>query len=110
MYPCLSQDEWTSSLEFPTQVRFHGAWQSTGPAKKLVTFLNKKDKQNLFESYSENESLEFPRFIILELLEETSLAKLSSFFIEKIISSKANQVTIYLWKRTSKNMLKAYSK
>ena len=47
-------------------------------------FLNKKTKQNLSESDSENEASDFPRFIILESLEETCLAKFSQFLIEKV--------------------------
>ena len=45
---------------------------------------NRKPKWNLSESNSENERImEFPRFIVIESLEETLLAKLSTFLIEK---------------------------
>ena len=38
---------------------------------------NQKSKQNLSESDSENEAIKFPRFIVIESLEETLLVKLS---------------------------------
>ena len=44
----------------------------------------RKPKRNLSESDTENEITEFHRFIVIKLLEETPLAKLSSFLIEKI--------------------------
>ena len=62
----------------------------------------KKPKQDLFESDSENEMTEFPRFIVTGSLEETPLAKVSAFLIEKIISSRANPRTV---KKTRSNNL-----
>ena len=60
--------------------------------KKIATHMadtNRKPKWNLSESNSENERImEFPRFIVIESLEETLLAKLSTFLIEKKISSE----------------------
>ena len=50
----------------------------------------KKNKRNLSESDSENEATDFPRFIVIESLEEVCLAKLSPFLIEKVISTRAS--------------------
>ncbi len=44
---------------------------------------NTNKKQNFFESYSENETIKFPRFIVQESQEETCLTKLSLFFDTK---------------------------
>ena len=52
-----------------------------------MAFSNKKTKQNLFKSDSENKA-EYAGFIVQES-NETCLVKLSSFMIENIISSKA---------------------
>ena len=65
----------------------------------------KRNKQNFFESESENKATEFPRFIVIESLEETLLAKVFPFLIERMISIKMNlqtekklEVAIYLLK------------
>ena len=55
---------------------------------------NKKSKQNLSESDSENETADFPRFIVIESLEEVCLAKFSPFLIEKVISTRASPKTV----------------
>ena len=56
---------------------------------------NKKSKQNLSESDSENESADFPRFIVvIESLEEVCLAKFSPFLIEKVISTRDSPKTV----------------
>ena len=52
-----------------------------------------KTKRNLSESDSENETADFPRFII-ESLEEVCRAKLSPFLIEKVISTRASQKNV----------------
>ena len=49
-----------------------------------------KTKQNPSESDSENEAADFPRFIVIESLEEVCLAKFSPFLIEKVISTRAS--------------------
>ena len=54
----------------------------------------KKNKRNLSESDSENEAADFPRFIAIESLEEECLAKLSTFLIEKVISTRASLKTV----------------
>ena len=55
---------------------------------------NKKSKQNLSGSDLENEAADFPRFIVIESLEEVCLAKLSAFLIEKVISTRASLKTV----------------
>ena len=55
---------------------------------------NKKSKQNLSESDSENEAADFPRFIGIGSLEEVCLAKFSHFLIEKVISTRASPKTV----------------
>ena len=49
-----------------------------------MTNTNKKPKQNLSESDSENKIREFSKFIVIEYLEETLLVKLFPFLIKKI--------------------------
>ena len=71
--------------KFLTQIELHGEWWSTGPAKikTLLWFLQiKKNYLNLIKK------TEYSRFIVLESLEKTCLAKLLSFVIEKIISCR----------------------
>ena len=48
------------------------------------------NKRNLFESDSENEATEFPKFIAIESQEETPLDKLSTFLIERVVSSRGD--------------------
>ena len=55
---------------------------------------NKKTKQNLSESNSENEAADFSRFIVIESLQEVYLAKFLPFLIEKIISTRGISKTI----------------
>ena len=55
---------------------------------------NKKSKWNLSESDSENEAADFPRFIVIESLEEVCLTKFSPFLIEKVISTRACPKTV----------------
>ena len=51
-----------------------------------MAFSNKE--QSLSKPDLENEATDFPRFIVLESLEETYLTKLSPFFMEKVISRR----------------------
>ena len=53
---------------------------------------NKKTKRNL--SDSESEAADFPRFIVIESLEEVCQAKFSSFFGEKFISTRATPKSV----------------
>ena len=55
---------------------------------------NKKTKRNLLEYDYENEVADFPRFIVIESLEEVCLAKFSPFLIEKVISTRASPKTV----------------
>ena len=66
----------------------------------LIASSNKKNKMNS-ESDSENEAVEFPRFIVLESLEETCLPKLSPFLISHRVAleqSKRQETAICLWR------------
>ena len=84
----------------PTQVGLRGGWKSAGPAKniqhiwRLQTTTTKINKRNLSESDSENEAADFPRFIVIESLEEVSLVIFSPFLIEKGISTRASPKTV----------------
>ena len=53
----------------------------------------KKSKRYLSDSESETEN-DFPRFIIIELLQNTKLDQLSPVLIEKIISNRSNPKTV----------------
>ena len=53
----------------------------------------KKFKRYLSDSDSETES-DFPRFIIIESLQDVKLDQLSPFLIKKIISSRSNPKTV----------------
>ena len=53
----------------------------------------KKSTRYLSDSESETES-DFPRFIIIESLQDKKLDQLSPFLIEKIISSRSNPKTV----------------
>ena len=55
---------------------------------------NKKSKRNLSKSDSENEAADFPRFNVIESLEEVCLAKFFPFLIEKVISTRASPKTV----------------
>ena len=59
----------------------------------MASSKNKK-KQNLSESDSENEAADFPRFIVIESLEEVCLVKFSPLFIEKVISTWTTPKTV----------------
>ena len=53
-----------------------------------------KTKTNLSESDPEMEFNKFPKFILLETMEETPLNKLSPFRTENVISSRANSKSV----------------
>ena len=82
---------------FTTQVGLRSGWRSAGPVKKYTADMassNKKTKRNVSESDSENEAADFPRFIVIESLEEVGLAKFSYFLIEKVLSTRASSKTV----------------
>ena len=81
---------------FPTYIGLRGGWWSAGPVKNIqhIWCLQKKSKWNVSKSDSENEAVNFPRFIVIESLEEVCLAKFSPFLIEKVISAKASLKTL----------------
>ena len=67
-----------------------GQWKNTA----YMASSNKTSKRNLSESDSGNEVADFPRFIVIEYLEEVCLAKFSPFLIEKVISARACPKTV----------------
>ena len=69
----------------------------------MVSWNKKKTNQNLSESDSENEVVDFPRFIVIESLEEVSLAKFLPFLKEKVISAWATLKNVK--KTRSSNLL-----
>ena len=75
---------------FPTQVGLRTSEKYTA----YLASSNKKTKQNLSESDSENEAADFPRFIVIKSLEEVCHAKFSPFLIEKVISTRACPKTV----------------
>ena len=87
MYPRLSQGEWV----YPKQVghKLDTSWtprwaveHMTNEKRTPIMASFKKSKRYLSDSYSETES-DFPRFIIIESLQDTKLDQLSRFLIEK---------------------------
>ena len=82
---------------FPSRVGLCGGWWSAEPMKNIQhiwRLQTKKSKRNLSESDLENEAADFPRFIVIESLEEVCLAKFSPFLIEKVISTRACPKTV----------------
>ena len=57
---------------------------------------NKKSKQNISESDLENEAADFPRFVVIESLEEICLVKFLPFLIikKKVLSARASPKTV----------------
>ena len=79
-YPRLNQGEWVTPWFIPN-TSWTPWWVVERRArKKYIAYMassNKKSKRNLSESDSENEAADFPRFIVIESLEEVCLAKFS---------------------------------
>ena len=95
MYPCLSQGEWVSLLAYfqhKLDSAVGGWWLTNEKHTPIMAASFKKSKRYLSDSNSETES-DFPRFIIIESLQDTKLDQLSTFLIEKIISSTSNPKT-----------------
>ena len=79
---------------FPTQ-RVSGGVQGQQKIYSIYGISKyKKTKRNLSESDLENEAADFPRFIVIESLEEVCWAKFSLFFVEKVISTRATLKTV----------------
>ena len=96
MYPRLNQGERVSPLVH-SQHKLDSVVVEHRAIEKYTASMassNKKDKRNLSESDSENEAADFPRFIVIESLEEAYRAKFSSFLIEKVISTRAIQKSV----------------
>ena len=67
---------WVGSIVNETRTINIWIFQHKNP-KQLVQIKKLKTKRNLSESDSENETADFPRFIVIESLEEVCLAKLT---------------------------------
>ena len=59
-----------------------------------MAFLDKKQNEIFFESDSVTEAADFPKFIVLESLQDICQAKLSPFLLEKIILTKATSRSV----------------
>ena len=83
MYPHLNQGKLVYLLVNFQRKLDLGVENRTSKKKNLQTWQiqtkTKKNQQNLSVSDSENEITKFPRFIAIESLEETPIAKLPSF-------------------------------
>ena len=91
--PRLNQGEWVTPLvhsQHKLDSVVGGGAQGQWKIYSIYGVFKQKTKRNLSESDSENEAAEFPRFIVIESLEEVCLAKLSPFLIEKVISTRAS--------------------
>ena len=94
MYPRLSQGELVSPLansqhKLDSAVMEHKTNEKHTP---IMASSFKKSKRYLSDSDSETEN-DFPRFIIIESLQDTKLDQQCPFLIEKIISSRSNPKT-----------------
>ena len=88
VYPRLNQGEWVSpsvhsqhKLDSVVGGGLQGQWK----IYSTCGVFNSKNKRNLSEPDSENETADFSRFIVIESSDEVSPAKPSSFLIEKVI-------------------------
>ena len=80
---------------FPTQVGLHGGWWSIGPMKNIhqSCLLLSKSPKDIYPTPTQKQS-DFPRFIIIESLQDVKLDQLSPFLIEKIISTRSTPKTV----------------
>ena len=104
-YPRLNQGVWVTPLVHSQNKLNSVVGGGVQGQRKYTAYMassNKKSKQNLSESESETEAADFPRFIVIESLEEVCLAKFSPFLIEKVISTRASPKTV---KKTIKDNL-----
>ena len=96
MYPRLNQGEWVSPLvnaqHFLDSVR-SGKAPDLRKINITYGFLNAKQNE-IFLCLLENKVAYLPRFIVLEYLEETYLAKLLPFLIEKVILRRDTRTTV----------------
>ena len=84
--PCLNQREWVT----PSVHSQHKLDSVVGGGAKGQW----KYTAYISESDSENEAADFPRFIVIESLEDVCQAKFSPFLIEKVISIRASPKTV----------------
>ena len=93
----LNQGEWVTPLVY-SQHKLDsvvgGGAQGQWIIYSIYGVFKQKTKRNLSESDSENEAAGFPRFIVIESLEEVCLPKFSPFRIEKVISTRASAKTV----------------
>ena len=80
---------------FPTQVGLHDGWWSIGPMKNIhqSCLLLSKNPKDIYPTPTQKQS-DFPRFIIIESLQDVKLDQPSPFLIEKIISSRSSPKTV----------------
>ena len=102
---------------FPTQVGLRGGWWSIGPIKNIHQswLLPSKNPKDIYPTLTQQTESDFPRFIIIESLQDIKLDQLSLFLIGKIISSRSNPKTLKKFRTrnllvevVSKKMLKTY--
>ena len=97
VYPRLEQDKCVSPLvhsqhrlDFMVGGGAHDQWEINF---NYVVFKQKEKKRNLLEQ-NENEGADFPRFIVIESLEEVCLVKFFPFLIEKVILRRATHQNV----------------
>ena len=81
MYPRLSQGEWVSPLVY-SQHKLDSVVVEHRTNEKHTPIMASFKKSKRYLSDSETES-DFPRFIIIESLQDTKLDQLSPFFDQK---------------------------
>ena len=77
VYLCLKQEEWISFL-LNSKLKLESVVEHR-TSEEYTLLMASSNKKNKMKSDSENNAAEFPRFIVLESLEETWLAKISPF-------------------------------
>ena len=96
-YPYFNQGKWVLLWYIPN-TSWTSWWVVEYRAKEKYTASmassNKKTKQNLSESDSENDTADFAKFIVIESLKAIYQAKFLPFLIEKVISKKATLKTV----------------
>ena len=93
VYPHLNQGKWGFPLStIPTQVELHGRWWSIRPVKNIQHLWHLQIKKQT--KPVRIRLRDFPRFIVIESLEEVCLAKLLPFLIKKVIKTRATPKNI----------------
>ena len=106
MYPRLNQSECVPSPWLIPNTSWTPWWvvehRTNGKYIPIMASSLKKSKRYLSHSCSETER-DFPRFVIIESLQDIKLDQLSPFLIEKTISSRSNPKNVK--KRRNGNLL-----